>query len=151
MPNFLKDAQGRRAKFRHESSFSTVTHSQLQNDTQAKTHFSRIIAFRPVLKSRFTRGRTSYSTNVNLQLHNYEEAFSLFQTGYETGLKIGNVFFPALALSRLVASRVRAQSIGEVPINRKADAIRRHVDRVGGLGRKLFIIALPFILINWEL
>jgi tetratricopeptide (TPR) repeat protein len=44
-------------------------------------------------------GSCNSLANVNLQLHNYEEAFSLFQTGYETGLKIGDVFFPALALN----------------------------------------------------
>lgn len=44
-------------------------------------------------------GSCNSLANVNLQLHNYEEAFSLFQTCYETGLKIGDVFFPALSLN----------------------------------------------------
>ncbi|MEO7776317.1 MAG: tetratricopeptide repeat protein [Fibrobacteria bacterium] len=51
-------------------------------------------------------GSCNSLANVNLQMHNYEEAFSLFQTGYETGLRIGDVFFPVLALNGMGKARM---------------------------------------------
>ncbi len=39
----------------------------------------------------FLEGSCNSLANVNYELQNYEEAFSIFNTGYETGLKIGDV------------------------------------------------------------
>jgi tetratricopeptide (TPR) repeat protein len=58
------------------------------------TYFNRTGRY-PIL----LEGSCNSLANVNLQLHHYEDAFSLFRTGYETGLKIGDVFFPVLALN----------------------------------------------------
>ncbi|MEO7044939.1 MAG: tetratricopeptide repeat protein [Casimicrobiaceae bacterium] len=46
----------------------------------------------------FLEGSCNSLANINLELHNYDEAFSIFNIGYETGLKIGDVFFPIRAL-----------------------------------------------------
>jgi tetratricopeptide (TPR) repeat protein len=46
----------------------------------------------------FLEGSCNSLANVNLELHNYEEAFTIFSIGYKTGLEIGDVFFPIRAL-----------------------------------------------------
>lgn len=46
----------------------------------------------------FLEGSCNSLANVNLELHNYHEAFDIFSIGYKTGLEIGDVFFPIRAL-----------------------------------------------------
>ncbi|MDB5050397.1 MAG: hypothetical protein JWO30_3468 [Fibrobacteres bacterium] len=46
----------------------------------------------------FLEGSCNSLANVNLELHNYQEAFSIFSIGYEKGFEIGDVFFPIRAL-----------------------------------------------------
>lgn len=43
-------------------------------------------------------GSCNSLANVHLELHNYQEAFVIFRIGYETGVEIGDAFFPIRAL-----------------------------------------------------
>jgi tetratricopeptide (TPR) repeat protein len=43
-------------------------------------------------------GSCNSLANVNFELHNYEEAFSIFNTGYQASLKTGNYYFRIYAL-----------------------------------------------------
>ncbi len=44
------------------------------------------------------QGSCNSLANVNLALHSYREAFTIFRIGYETGVETGDVFFPVRAL-----------------------------------------------------
>ncbi len=46
----------------------------------------------------FLEGSCNSLANVHFELHNYEEAFTIFRIGYETGVTIGDAFFPIRAL-----------------------------------------------------
>jgi len=46
----------------------------------------------------FLEGSCNSLANTNFELHNYEEAFSIFKTGYEASLRSGNYYFNVYAL-----------------------------------------------------
>jgi tetratricopeptide (TPR) repeat protein len=72
------------------------------------THFNQTGRY-PILLA----GNCHSLAELNLQLQNYEEAFSIFQTGYETSLKIGDAFFPVHALNGMGRARMLQDRLGE--------------------------------------
>jgi tetratricopeptide (TPR) repeat protein len=61
----------------------------------------------------FLEGSCNSLANVNLELQNYEEAFSIFNIGYETGLKTGDDFFPIRALIGMGKAKMQLDKPGE--------------------------------------
>jgi tetratricopeptide (TPR) repeat protein len=55
----------------------------------------------------FLEGSCNSLANVHFELHNYEEAFTVFRIGYETGVAIGDVFFPIRALIGMGKAKMR--------------------------------------------
>src|SRR5258708_5175975 len=58
-------------------------------------------------------GSCNSLANVNFELHNYEEAFSIFNTGYEASLKSGNYYFRIYALDGMGKVKMRQNKPGE--------------------------------------
>jgi tetratricopeptide (TPR) repeat protein len=55
----------------------------------------------------FLEGGCNSLANVYFELHNYEEAFTTFRIGYETGVATGDVFFPIRALIGMGKAKMR--------------------------------------------
>jgi len=58
-------------------------------------------------------GSCNSLANVNFELHNYEEAFSIFNAGYEASLKSGNYYFRIYALDGMGKVKMQQDKPGE--------------------------------------